>query len=467
MWRHINKYHVRNLQHVAKYLQGEMEHILCRGNKVSYLRLQRYTVSYKRWEDQGKLEIPPPEFDWDYLCDESKMEEIKDNIMHRKRVGDIDKVREIWKLWKNENNDERKSKLLIVLNTAAAAIPNKSNPNSPIGEEDQAVTMETVGREREFDFKPRSVIDICEKLGLLQTQNLSHTCSHRAYYFLGDLARLEHALIQFTLDRVRKNGFLLISVPDIINPGIIEACGFPTSGKKTQVYSLDLGNPDNGRLCLAGTSEMPIAGFFMNQILHGQHLPQKVCAVSRCYRAETSDAVQERGIYRVHEFTKVEMFAVTRPAQSDEMLQKIIGIERDLFSELGLYFKVLDMPTQELGAPAYQKYDIETWMPALKFWGEISSASNCTDYQSRRLNIKYMTDKGDNLSHVHTINGTACAIPRLIMAIVENYQQNDGSVEIPKALQPYMNGKSKLERCDLEKRRRFLSKPIELHGKVY
>lgn len=203
-----------------------------------------------------------------------------------------------------------------------------------------------------------------------------------------------------------------------------------TDGERNQVYRI---LPSN--LCLSGTSEMALAGYFAGSKMKPNQLPTKVTAVSRCFRAETSGLQEEKGIYRVHQFTKVEMFSVCRPTESEAMLEEFKEIEINLFKSIGLHFQLLDMPPCELGAPAYRKYDIESWMPGRKMWGEISSCSNCNDYQSRRLNI--MTDETNE--YAHTVNGTACAIPRMLIAIIESFQRDDGSIVIPEVLRKYMN----------------------------
>lgn len=225
-----------------------------------------------------------------------------------------------------------------------------------------------------------------------------------------------------------------MSVPDILPAEVINACGMQTEGERNQVYKLI---PSN--LCLSGTSEMALAGYFAGTKLTRKDLPVKVAAVSRCFRAETSGLTEEKGIYRVHQFTKVEMFSVCHSSQSESMLDEFKNIEINLFKKLGLHFKLLDMPPHELGAPAYRKYDIEAWMAGRKMWGEISSCSNCTDYQSRRLNI--MVDD----EFAHTVNGTACAVPRMLIAIIETFQKEDGTIPIPKELRPFMK-KEKIAR---------------------
>ena len=184
-----------------------------------------------------------------------------------------------------------------------------------------------------------------------------------------------------------ESGFSLMSVPDLIHPDIISACGMKVEGARTQVYQLD---PVYGQVALSGTAEMALGGFLAGKMIADTDLPGKLCAVSRCYRAETGRQGEEKGLYRVHQFTKVEMFCVTRGQgdQSKEALQMIHGIERKMFTELGLAFRVLDMCGEELGDPAAEKYDVEAWLPGRAMWGEISSCSNCTDYQARRLGIR-------------------------------------------------------------------------------
>lgn len=197
--------------------------------------------------------------------------------------------------------------------------------------------------------------------------------------------------------------------------------------------------------CLSGTAEMSIGGSLQNQIFREEDLPLKFTAVSRCFRAETSSLEEERGLYRVHEFTKVEMFGVTANEsgeESNQLHQEFRQVEEDNFEALNIHFKTLEMPPSELGLSAFRKFDIEAWMPGRKMFGEISSCSNCTDFQSRRLNIRYRPKnaKSDkDLKYVHTVNGTACAIPRLLITLVETFQKSDGTVNLPSALIPFMS----------------------------
>lgn len=394
------------------------------------------------WE--SPLTINNPEFDWKYLCDYNNVVQIKENIERRKGVGDIDKLQETWIALQKETLLSRKKELEEKLNNLAADIPNTSSHLSPVGDESQAELLETHGKKKEFSFEPKSLLELGRNLGIIRTENLPLTTGTSTYYLLGDLAQLEQALVQYTIQHLISSGFSLVTVPDIINPSVIEGCGFKTTGDKTQVYRLDSDN-----LCLAGTAEMSLAGYFINEIISHKELPKKICAVSRCYRAETSNEAEERGIYRVHQFTKVEMFGVTNRSSEDssKLMNEFLAIQTQLFTGLGIHFRVLEMPTQELGAPAHRKIDIEAWMPQKEFWGEISSTSDCMDYQSRRLSIK-CRDEQDQVSHTYTVNGTACAVPRLIMNILETNQTADGNVNIPAALQPWMNGRDKLTKLD-------------------
>ncbi|XP_048734130.1 serine--tRNA ligase, mitochondrial-like [Ostrea edulis] len=408
------------------------------------------STNIEAWTDH--FNSPTPEFDWQYLCDDANLKEIEQNIMDRKGIGDIYKVRSLWKSYQRETNVSLKESLLQQLNTAASELPNRTSPSSPIGSEEFAECKGLYGTKRDFTFKPQSVTEIGQRLNLLRISDVGHTTGPRTYYFLSDFAKLEQALIRYTLDNLLPRGFTLVTVPDILSASVIEACGFKTTGDRNQVYKLDSYNHSN--LCLAGTSEMSLAGLFMNEMC--TNLPKKVCAVSHCFRAEVSSTEEEQGIYRVHQFTKVEMFSVAQRGQGDYLLQEFLEIEKQLFLNLGLHFRVLEMPTHELGAPAYRKFDIETWIPSKQFWGEISSASNCTDYQSRRLNIKYQEVGKEDTLHVETVNGTACAVPRLMMAIVENYQQEDGSVAVPEALKQYMSGQTHLQRAPVKGKMKFV-----------
>lgn len=295
--------------------------------------------------------------------------------------------------------------------------------------------LKSVGHKPIFNFKPLPFNMLKNVKPCLRVDNLSNFCGDRSYYFLGPLAKIEHALVKYTLTKLIKKGFNLVSVPDILPDELIERCGMNTAGERNQVYSLN-NNFYGDKWCLSGTSEMALAGSLMNKNIPIDKLPLKLCSVSRCYRAEVSAIAEEKGIFRVHQFTKVEMFGVCLPEESEQMAIYFRNIQEELFQPLGLHYRVLDMANHELGTQAYRKYDIEAWMPGRNKYGEISSCSDCANYQALRLGIN------SNGTCLHTVNGTACAVPRLIIALAETHQTVDGSLKLPNELNSFVVGKN-------------------------
>lgn len=435
---------MRNVLFMRKIVQKCYNNLHCVESSYQvcrYLLNKRYfsqNLDPPEW--QKNIELPEPELEFEYLVNDDNTQKIIENIKNRKEKDvEIDKMKEIWKRYTERDLDAEEKKVLWEnFISQALCIPNTSSPHSPIGDESKARVVEIIGNERGASGKLKTGNDVGEQLGMLSHSDL--TSGNRTLHFYGGLARLEQAMIQYTLSKIIPKGFTLLTVPDMINPAIIERCGFPTTGFRNQVFKLNSNH--HGDVCFAGTAEMPLAGYFMNEVIPQCELPTRVCAVSRCYRAEISDKKKEKGLYRTKIFTKVEMFGLTANEtgqESDDLLKEFVEIQKELFVDLGLQIKILDMPTQELGAPAHRKFDIETYLEGSEFWGEISSASNCTDYQSRRLNIKYSNDNGDK-KHVHTVNGTACAVPRLVMAIFEKFGPQVGfKISIPPVLLPYMD----------------------------
>ncbi|KAI3725593.1 hypothetical protein L1987_65384 [Smallanthus sonchifolius] len=342
-------------------------------------------------------------------------------------------------------------KLTDALQREAQCIPNMTHPDVPTGGEDSSTIRKTVGTPCDFTFSIKDHVQIGKELDLVDFDAAAEVSGSKFYYLKNEAVLLEMALINWTLSEVMKRGFTPLTTPEIARSLVVEKCGFQPRGDNTQVYSIE-----GSDQCLIGTAEIPVGGIHMDSILADSSLPLKYVAFSHCFRTEAGAAgAATRGLYRVHQFSKVEMFILCRPEESNAYHEELIEIEEELFSKLGLHFKTLDMATGDLGAPAYRKYDIEAWMPGLGRYGEISSASNCTDYQSRRLGIRYRPEnstspptntkknKGRNLSapeFVHTLNATACAVPRMIVCLLENYQQKDGSVVIPEPLRPFMGG---------------------------
>ena len=237
-----------------------------------------------------------------------------------------------------------------------------------------------------------------------------------------------------------KKGFTPYLTPDIAKASILEGIGFSPRGAETNIYSIE-----NTEQCLVGTAEITLGGIYRNKVIDENKLPIKMVGFSHCFRTEAGAAGQAtKGLYRVHQFSKVEMFIICHPEKSVEMLETLRSIEEELYQSLGIPYHVLNIATGDLGNPAYKKYDLEAWMPGRGGYGEITSTSNCTDFQSRRLNIKFK-DKEGKRTIAHMLNGTVVAVPRVIISILENFQNEDGSVTIPKVLVPY-TGFEKIER---------------------
>ena len=336
-------------------------------------------------------------------------------------------------------------------------LPNLTHPDVPMGGEEAAAVIEEVGTAPSFPFESKDHLALGEALDIIDFETGAIVSGTKFYYLRREAALLELALINWAMHKAAARGFLPMTTPDLVRESVFEKCGFQPRADNTQIY----GVRDSG-MCLTGTAEIPLGGVYMDKLVSEAELPIKMAAFGHCFRTEAGAAgAAGRGLYRVHQFSKVEMFILCTPEQSNQLHDELLELEVEMFRELGLHFKVLDMPTGDLGAPAYRKYDIEAWMPGLSRYGEISSASNCTDYQSRRLNIRYRPketsipggEKGGGKAKktptqfVHTLNATACAVPRMIVAILENFQQEDGSVIIPEVLRPYMMGIDVIKRA--------------------
>ncbi|CAD7703066.1 unnamed protein product [Ostreobium quekettii] len=326
----------------------------------------------------------------------------------------------------------------------AQKIPNLTHPQTP---DTEPVLVKQVGEPRDFKFKIKDHVELGEALDIIDFDAGAQVSGSKFYYLRNEGALLELALVHWTFAKAVSKGFVPVTTPDLVRSSVLEMCGFQPRADNTQVYSIA-----DSPLCLTGTAEVPLAGSYMNRILKSADLPICMVGFGRCFRTEAGAAgMAGKGLYRVHQFSKVELFILCTPQQSEDLLKRLVDFEEELYAELGLHFKILDMPASDLGAPAERKFDMEAWMPGLQRYGELSSASNCTDYQSRRLNIRYRPDADAAASggkkqkklpteFVHTLNATACAVPRLVVAILENFQQEDGTVVIPKPLIPYMGG---------------------------
>jgi seryl-tRNA synthetase len=280
-------------------------------------------------------------------------------------------------------------------------------------------------------------VQLGAKLDLLDFDGGAKVAGQKFYYLKNEAVLLELALQRFALDLLLEEGFTPYVTPDVARPAIVEGIGFNPRGAETQIYSLA-----NEDLCLVGTAEITLGGLYADTVLPEDELPIRMAGISHCFRTEAGAAGREsKGLYRVHQFTKVEMFAITRPEDSDAMHARLLAIEERVFQGLELPYRVVDIAAGDLGAPAYRKFDIEAWMPGRGeggAYGEVSSTSNCTDYQARRLQTRFRRKGAKKNEYVHMLNGTAVSNARAILAVLENHQQADGSVAVPRALRPYV-----------------------------
>jgi seryl-tRNA synthetase len=323
------------------------------------------------------------------------------------------------------------------------AIPNLTHPAAPVGGEDAAVEVRRGATPaRSFDFQPLDHVALGEQLRLFDFEAGARVAGHGFYFLTGDGVLLELALQRYAVELLMQEGFTVMTTPDLARDTILEGTGFMPRGPETQIYSIT-----GSDLSLVATAEITLGGAFHERIFDAAELPLKLCGISHCFRTEAgAHGRATRGLYRVHQFTKVEMFAFTLPDQSEAMHEALLDLECRLFDGLGIPYRVIDTASGDLGGPAYRKFDLEAWMPGrgeAGEWGEVTSTSNCTDYQARRLGIRFKKAGEKGTTFAHTLNGTAIAVSRAIIAILENHQQADGSVVIPAPLVPWM-GKDRI-----------------------
>ncbi|NLT29468.1 MAG: serine--tRNA ligase [Propionibacterium sp.] len=323
-------------------------------------------------------------------------------------------------------------------------VGNLVDPAAPVGGEDDFAVLETHGTPRDFEaegFTPRDHLELGEILGAIDTERGAKVSGSRFYYLIGQGAELELALINLAMSKAREWGFTAMIPPALVNPPAMEGTGF--LGQAAQdVYHLEADD-----MYLVGTAEVPMAAYHSDEILDAKRLPLRYAGYSPCYRREAGSYGKDtRGIFRVHWFDKVEMFVYCDPADAAEMHTKLLGYEKAFIDALELPYRVIDVATGDLGLSAARKYDCEAWLPTQQRYREITSTSNCTEFQARRLGIR--SRGSDGLAPVATLNGTLCAVTRIIVMLLENHQQADGSVRIPPALQPFLGGREALTPVD-------------------
>jgi seryl-tRNA synthetase len=319
------------------------------------------------------------------------------------------------------------------LEELALTLPNLPDPDAPEGmTEEDAVVLREVGERPDFDFEPRDHLEIGAELDLIDMESAARLSGSRFAYLKGDLVLLELALVRFAIELVRGEGHEPVVPPVLVREEALEGTGF-LPGDRDQIYEVP-----KDELFLTGTSEVALAGLHADEILDAGSLPRRYCAFSTCFRREAGAAGRDtRGVFRVHQFDKVEMFSFVEPGASREEHERLLAIEERILGELEIPYRVVNVAVGDLGAPAAKKYDCEAWIPSQGRYRELTSCSNTTDYQARRLGARYRPAEGEAPQPVHTLNGTACAVGRTIIALIENRQESDGSFTLPKTLHPY------------------------------
>jgi len=320
---------------------------------------------------------------------------------------------------------------------AMSGISNLVHKDAPIGEEKDFKVVETIGKPRDFNaesIKIKDHVELGEELKLIDLERGAKVSGSRFYYLVGDGALLELALVNFAIDIAQNHGFTPVIPPALVKPAAMEGTGFLGQAAEN-VYRIEQDD-----MYLVGTSEVPLAAMHMDEILNNKELPIKYAGYSPCYRREAgSHGKDTRGIFRVHWFDKVEMFIFSNIEDADKIHTELLEIEKEILTKLELPFRVIDVATGDLGSSASRKFDCEAWIPSANEYRELTSTSNCTEFQARRLKIR--TRVGDKTNYVATLNGTLLAVTRTIVALLENHQQKDGSINIPKALRPYLRNR--------------------------
>ena len=326
--------------------------------------------------------------------------------------------------------EEEAKKLLLQLS-------NLLDTEAPIGGEEDFVTLEHVGTPRDFakdGFEPRDHVELGKLLGAIDTERGAKVAGSRSYYLTGVGALLEFALVNYAIQSALKIGVSPVIPPVLVNPAAMEGTGFLGQAAEN-VYRIEKDD-----VYLVGTSEVPLAAMHMDEILPAEKLPLRYAGYSTCFRREAGTYGKDtRGIIRVHQFDKVEMFSFCKPEEAKEEHQRLLQWEKEFLSAMEIPFRVIDVASGDLGSSAVRKFDIEAWIPTQGAYREVTSTSNCTEFQARRLNIRYKD--ADGTKAIATLNGTLVAIPRMIVAILENHQNADGTVNVPAALQPFLGMK--------------------------
>lgn len=317
------------------------------------------------------------------------------------------------------------------------SVPNVITDDVPLGGEEDSVEIKVFGEQK---TGAKDHLDYALERDWVDFERGAKVAGAKFYYLKGDLALLENAITQFALDYITKKGFTYMTVPHMVNQRTMTGTGFaPRTSDQSDEYAIE-----GEDLALIATAEIPLTGYHADEIIDEDKLPLLYAGLSPCYRREAgASGKHTRGLFRVHQFNKLEMYAFTLPEQSVEMHQRILAIEEELWQALGISYHVINIAAGDLGAPAAKKYDIEYWSPVDGSYRELTSCSNCTDFQARNLNIRVRRQDG-SVEVLHTLNGTAVSLARSLVVILENYQNQDGTLTVPEVLRPYMGGRETL-----------------------
>jgi seryl-tRNA synthetase len=359
----------------------------------------------------------------------------KDNAKKQELIAEGKRLRE-----QVAGLEKQREQVEADLRAVLLTIPNMTHPDAPVSADATGnKVIRTWGAPRAFDFAPKDHVALCEALDLVDFEAGARVAGQKFYFLKNEGALLELALVQYAMQALVRRGYVPMVTPDLARAEVLEGIGFmPRDEAATrQVYTIA-----DSDLCLVATAEITLGGMHRDQIFDAGDLPRRYVGLSHCFRTEAGAPGRDtRGLYRVHQFTKVEMFAYTLPEDSDRVHQELLEIEESIFQGLGLAYQVIDTCTGDLGGPAYRKFDLEAWMPGRGEkgeYGEVTSTSNCTDYQARRLGVRYRSAGQKGTRFVHTLNGTAVACTRALLAILENYQNADGAVTVPEALRAWV-----------------------------
>lgn len=329
------------------------------------------------------------------------------------------------------------SELSSALKTQLKSVPNIIFDDVPLGGEEDSVEIKSWGGQKKDGVDH---LDYAVSRDWVDFDRGAKVAGSKFYYLKNELALLENALVQFGLKKVLEHGFHFMTVPDLVSSQVLEGCGFnPRTSDQSDEYFVE-----GEDLALIATAEMPLTGYHMDEILEEKDLPLLYAGLSACFRKEAGTyGKHTRGLFRVHQFNKLEMYAFCLPEQSKDLHEKILAVEEEIWQELGIPYRVINIAAGDLGSPAAKKYDIEYWSPADQKYRELTSCSNCTDFQARSLNIRVRRKNGEVVV-AHTLNGTAISLARTMVAVIENYAEKDGKLKVPEVLKPYLGNKSEL-----------------------